>query len=79
MASDQIPWKIETHDSLVLPASAGETQCYRVKNGNVEFQPSTSSRWRRLAPTDVLQHVELRTEVAEWLQRRTAGQVLEHA
>jgi len=61
---------VETPDSLLLSIETGETQCYRVKNGNIEFRPRSWADWRRLAPTDVLQHVRLRTIVAEWLKHR---------
>jgi hypothetical protein len=70
MADNGLCWMIETHDSLMLPTTRGEKQCYRVRNGNVEFQASPRAHWRRLQPTDVLQHVELKTVVAGWLKRR---------
>jgi hypothetical protein len=71
MANPQEPcWKVETEDALLLPTGSGETQCYRVKDGQVEFHSNPRSRWRRLAPTDLLQHIKWNTAVAEWLKRR---------
>ena len=74
MANHEPAWTVETENSLVLPTTSGETQCYRVKDGSVEFHPSPNARWRRLAPTDLLQHVEWNTIVAGWLKRRMHSQ-----
>ena len=72
MANNQPSWMIETADTLTLPTAAGDMQCYRVMGGNIEFQPTSHADWRRLAPTDVLQHVKLKTVVAGWLKSRMA-------
>jgi len=61
---------VETPDMLMLSRDAGATQCYRVNDGNIEFKPRVIAQWRRLAPTDVLQHFKLQTLVADWLRRR---------
>lgn len=70
MGTAQVSSIVETPDLLLLSTDTGETQCYRVKNGSIEFRPRSWADWRRLAPTDVLQHVKLRTIVADWLKRR---------
>ena len=70
MNSTQFSSVVEGVDLLTLSTAAGSYQCYRVKDGKIEFRPRMLAEWRRLAPTDVLQHVEFGTVVAQWLKRR---------
>jgi hypothetical protein len=70
MGTAEVSSIVETPDLLLLSTVAGATQCYRVKDGNIEFLPRSLAKWRRLEPADVLQHVKLHTVVAEWLKRR---------
>jgi hypothetical protein len=70
MGTAQVSSIVETPDLLLLSTVAGQSQCYRVKDGNIEFRPRSLAQWRRLHPTDVLQHLKLQTVVADWLRRR---------
>lgn len=73
MSSTELSSVVEGVDLLTLSTAAGSSQYYRVKDGSIEFRPRTLAQWRRLAPTDVLQHVELGTIVAHWLKARLAA------
>ena len=70
MPEPHTSWTVETHEMLMLGTAAGEIQRYRVKVGYIDFQPKRHLPWRRLAPADVLQHVRLKTIMADWLRRR---------
>jgi len=70
MPEPQASWTVETHEMLLLGTTAGEIQRYRVKDGHIDFQPKRHLPWRRLAAGDVMQHVKLKTVMADWLSRR---------
>jgi hypothetical protein len=64
-------WNIESQDLLLLISATGSTQCYRMVNGEVEFQRHPYSLWEQLAPAQLLQHLWVETLVSDWLRRRS--------
>ena len=70
------------NELLIPPTQADPGNIYRVQEGCVQFSVARSitNKWRTLSQDDVLQHVVLHTEVAEWLllrmQRRIAASKL---
>jgi len=57
--------------SLCLTFSGGDSNEYRVRQGFVEFR-SNHGAWRALDESDVQLHFVLNTEVAKWLQKKSA-------
>ena len=64
-------WNIESRDLLLLISATGSTQCYRIVNGDVEFQRHPYSLWEQLAPAQLLQHLWVGTLVSDWIRRRS--------
>ena len=62
--SDSLP-------TLLLTFSGGDSNEYRVRQGCVEFRANHGA-WRALDEPDLQLHFVLNTEVAKWLQKRTA-------
>jgi hypothetical protein len=43
---------------------------YRIRDGQVLYQPDTQLRWLQLTPEQILQHIAIQTVVGEWLKNR---------
>lgn len=62
--------------SLRLEAADGSSaEEYRIRDGNIERRQarpidSEDAAWRRVSPAELTRHVQRKTTVAQWLQRR---------
>lgn len=61
-------------DDLIIPAAGGmRISHYKVQDCDVWFRSigvTYTGTWRKLTELDVLMHLVLKTEVAEWLYER---------
>jgi hypothetical protein len=65
-STEKTPYRLQ----LAFPG--GPVQSYRVdeQNREVWFQPRPATSWRQLGSEEILIHLNLKTAVAGWLERR---------